>query len=108
MTSKKIHSPYYYLNSRHLTLSDFGLKINGKTQNEKQFISSINDNMFLNFIEKVYNCAIIVFSKYSSDYSNHLYTQPPLFTILATKIYLKATYRGIIDYLESCTKILKF
>lgn len=76
MTNKKINSPYYYLNSRHLTLSDFGLKINGKTQNEKQFISSINDNMFLNFIEKVYNCAIIVFSKYSSDYSNHLYTQP--------------------------------
>ncbi|WP_158499588.1 hypothetical protein [Methanobrevibacter olleyae] len=53
MTNKKINSPYYYLNSRHLTLSDFGLKINGKTQNEKQFISSINDNMFLNFIEKV-------------------------------------------------------
>ena len=108
MIRKTIYSPYYYIVSRHLTLSDFGMKINGKIPNEKQFSNGKNSNMFLNFIEKTYNSALIVFSKYSNDYSNHLYTQPQLFTILAAKIYLKSTYRGIIDILEPCTEILKF
>ena len=108
MNSKKIYSPYYYLISRHLTLSDFGLKINGKFPKEKQFKNTVNTNIFLKFVEKTYNCALIVFSKYSCDCSNHLYTQPQLVTILAAKIYLKTTYRGIIDYLEPCTEILNF
>lgn len=108
MCSKRNYSPYYYLISRHLTLSDFGLKIDGKIPNEKQFKNGISNNMFLEFIEKTYNCSLIVFSKYSCGYSNHLYTQPQLFTILATKLYLKATYRDIIDILAPYAEILKF
>lgn len=67
MISKKIYSPHYYLISRHLTLSDFGLKIDGKIPNVKRFSNGKNTNMFLNFIEKTYNSALIVFSKYSND-----------------------------------------
>ena len=32
MYAKINNSPYYYLNSRHLNLLDFGLELNGKTQ----------------------------------------------------------------------------
>ena len=37
MYAKINYSPYYYLNSRHLNLLDFGLEISGKTQEEKLF-----------------------------------------------------------------------
>ena len=37
MYAKINYSPYCYLNSRHLNLLDFGLKIDGKTQEEKLF-----------------------------------------------------------------------
>ena len=37
MYSKINYSPYYYLNSRHSNLLDFGLKIGGKTRKEKLF-----------------------------------------------------------------------
>lgn len=108
MKTKTIHSPYYYLNSRHLTLSDFGLKINGKISKEKRFKDDINGNMLLNFTESTYNYAIMTLSKYSCNYSNHKYTQPQLFTIFALKIYLKTTYRGVTEFLESSDKISKF
>ena len=35
MYTKINYSSYYYLNSRQLNLLDFGLEINGKTQEEK-------------------------------------------------------------------------
>ena len=37
MKTKIKYSPYYYLNSRQLNLSNFGLKINNETQEEKLF-----------------------------------------------------------------------
>ena len=52
MNSKKIYSPYYYLISRHLTLSDFGLKINGKFAKEKQFKTLLIQICFLNSLKR--------------------------------------------------------
>ena len=49
-----------------------------------------------------------IFPKYSCDYSNHIYNQPQLFTILAMKTYLKTTYREIMECLELMDKIRKF
>ena len=47
---KKIkYSPYYYLNSRQLNLSNFGLKINNETHEEKLFFIAKHENMLLNF-----------------------------------------------------------
>ena len=45
MLSKIKYSPYYYLNSRKLNLSDFGLKINNKIPGEKVFSIAKNENM---------------------------------------------------------------
>ena len=97
MYSKINYSPYYYLNSRHLNLLDFGLKIDGKTQEEKLFKIGQNQNKLLDFVELIFNYAKWIFPKYSCDYSNHIYNQPQLFTILAMKTYLKTTYREIIE-----------
>ena len=33
-------------------------------------------------------------------FSNHIYTQPVLFTILAIKVYTRTTYRQITDLLQ--------
>ena len=55
MLSKIKYSPYYYLNSRQLNLSDFGLKINDKNPKEKIFSIAKNENMLLNFVELTYN-----------------------------------------------------
>ena len=38
------------------------------------------------------------------DYSNHIYNQLQLFTILAMKTYLKTTYCEIIEFLEVSDK----
>ena len=108
MLSKIKYSPYYYLNSRQLNLSDFGLKINNKILGEKVFSIAKNEKMLLNFVELTYNYAKWIFLKYSCDYSNHLYNQPQLFTILAMKTYLKTTYCEIIECLELMDKIRKF
>lgn len=37
MYNKIKYFSYYYLNSRHLNLLGFGLEIDGKTNDEKQF-----------------------------------------------------------------------
>ena len=55
MLSKIKYSPYYYLNSRQLNLSDFGLKINNKIPEEKVFSIAKNENMLLNFVEFMQN-----------------------------------------------------
>ena len=73
MYSKINYSPYYYLNSRHLNLLDFGLKIDGKTQKEKLFKIGENQNRLLYFVELTFNYAKWIFPKYSCDYSNHIY-----------------------------------
>ena len=108
MYSKINYSPYYYLNSRHLNLLDFGLKIGGKTRKEKLFKIGENQNRLLYFVELTFNYAKWIFPKYSCDYSNHIYNQPQLFTILAMKTYLKTTYREIIEILDVSDKIIKY
>ena len=50
----------------------------------------------------------ICLNKYSSYFSNHLYSQPTLFTILAIKIYLKLTYREISLLIGLSDKLKKF
>ena len=57
MYAKINYSPYYYLNSRHLNLLDFGLKIDGKTQEEKLFKIGQNQNKLLDFVELTFNYA---------------------------------------------------
>lgn len=108
MYSKINYSPYYYLNSRHLNLLDFGLKIGGKTRKEKLFKIGENQNRLLYFVELTFNYAKWIFPKYSCDYSNHIYNQPQLFTILAMKTYLKTTYREIIEILDVSDKITTY
>ena len=51
------YSPHYYLNSRNLNHLDFGLKIGGKTQEEKLFNIGENQNRLLNFVELTFNYA---------------------------------------------------
>ena len=87
---------------------DFGLELGGKTQDEKLFKIGQNQNRLLNFVELTFNYAKWIFPKYSCDYSNHIYNQPQLFTILAMKTYLKTTYRKIIEILDVFDKITKF
>ena len=57
MYTKINYSPYYYLNSRHLNLLDFGLELNGKKQEEKLFKIGQNQNMLLDFVELTFNYA---------------------------------------------------
>ena len=45
MYSKINYSPYYYLNSGHKSLLDFGLELDGKTKDEKLFKIGQNQNM---------------------------------------------------------------
>lgn len=72
MQDKTNYSPYYYLNSRHLNLLDFGLEIDGKTKEEKLFKIGQNQNRLLKFVELTFNYVKWIFSKYSCDYSNHI------------------------------------
>ena len=55
MYAKINYSPYYYLNSRHLNLLDFGLKIDGKTQEEKLFKIGQNHNILIDFVTFIIN-----------------------------------------------------
>ena len=57
MYAKTNYSPYYNLNSKHLNLLDFGLKIDGKTQEEKLFKISQNQNKLLGFVKLTFNYA---------------------------------------------------
>ena len=87
---------------------DFGLELDGKTKDEKLFKIGQNQNMLHDFIELTYNCSKWILPKYSNQYSNHLYNQYQLFTVLSLKTYLKTTYREIIEILEGNDKIIKY
>ena len=76
MYTKINYFSYSYLNSRHLNLLDFGLKIDGKTQEEKLFKIGQNQNRLLDFVELVFNYAKWTFPRYSCGYSNHICNQP--------------------------------
>jgi len=51
--------------------------------------SELKENKPVKFIEKTYYYVKIAINKYSNAFSNHLYSQHALFTILAMKIYTK-------------------
>ena len=111
MTSNINYPPICYLFSRQLNLSDFGLEKKFKNSTQKILKENnkyITTNNFLKFIEYTYKYAKISLNKYSSYFSNHLYTQPALFTILAIKIYTRSTYRQITDLLGLSDKIKKY
>jgi transposase len=91
--------------SKQLNLSDFNLKI-PKNHPLKKIIK--NENKLLNFIENTFYYAEIILNKYSNNFSNHLYTQPALFTILAIKIYTKSTYRETKDFIDISDLLKKF
>ena len=111
MTSNIIYPPTCYLFSRQLNLSDFGLEKKFKNHTQKilkENNKDISTNNFLKFIENTYKYAKISLNKYSHYFSNHLYTQTALFTILAIKIYTQSAYRQITDLLELSDKIKKY
>lgn len=111
MTSNITYPPNCCLFSRQLNLSDFGLEKKFKSSTQKILKENnkhITTNNLLKFIEYTYKYAKITLNKYSNYFSNHLYTQPILFTILAIKIYTQSTYREITDLLELSDKIKKY
>lgn len=105
MTSNISNSPRHYMISKQLNLSDFNFKI-PKNQPFKKNIK--NENKLVEFIENTFYYGKITLNNYSNEFSNQLYTQPALFTILAIKIYTKSTYREIIDFIKISNQIKKF
>ena len=49
MYSKINYSPYYYLNSGHKSLLDFGLELDGKTKDEKLLKIGQNQSKLYDF-----------------------------------------------------------
>ena len=78
MYAKINYSPYYFLNSRHLNLLDFGLELNGKTQKEKLFKIGQNQNRLLDFVELTFNM------------QNEYFQSIPV--IIATKLIINHNY----------------
>ena len=110
MISEIYYSPVYCGVSKQLNLSDFSFK-NSNIQCLKRFLnknSELKENKLVKFIERTYYYVKIVISKYSNAFSNHLYSQHALFTILAMKIYTKSTYREIIDFIDVSDIIKKY
>ena len=107
MIDQIYYSPVYCGVSKQLNLSDFGFK-NSDIKSLKRFLNKNNElkeNKLVNFIERTYYYVKIAINKYSNTFSNHLYSQHALFTILAIKIYTKSTYREIIDFIEYPTEL---
>ena len=88
MKTLKTYSPYKYLYSKQLNLFDFGLEPVETCARKflKDRKKDIRDVNLSKFIEFTFNAAKMVLNDHSSYFSNHIYTQPKLFTILAIKI----------------------
>ena len=115
MELKNIRSPIEYKYFGQLSLLHFGLEISDDESGLKSHkifngdrIPCSNSNKFERFIESTYNYSRVVLNRYSSRYSKHSYSQPALFTILALKFYLKATYREIVDIVDSNDKLKSY
>ena len=96
--------------SKQLNLFDFGLEpvedsVRKFLKDCKKDIKAVN---LFKFIEVTFNTAKMVLNDYSSYFSNHIYTQPKLFTILAIKIYTHCTYRELTDLLELSDKLKNY
>lgn len=111
MKRKNNYSPFNSLTSKQLNLSDFNFKKITKKSIEKikeKHKNDLTSNPMINFIILSNQYAKICLNKYSHYYSNHLYTQPALFTILALKIYLKLTYREITNLINLSSEIKQY
>ena len=83
------------------------IKRHFKNRNE-----DLTNIQLLKFIETTFNYAKMCLNTYSNYFSNHLYTQPVLFTILALKNFiLKSTFREynsiFYGYLTNIIKYLR-
>jgi transposase len=110
MISEIYYSPVYIGVSKQLNLLDFSFK-NSNIQCLKSVLSKnseLKENKLVKFIERTYYYVKIAINKYSNAFSNHLYSQHALFTILAMKIYTKSTYREIIDFIDVSDIIKKY
>ena len=110
MIRKIYYSPVHIGVSKQLNLSDFGFK-NSNIQCLKRFLnknSKFKENKLVEFIERTYYYVKIAINKYSNAFSNHLYSQHTLFTILAMKIYTKSTYREITDVIDVSDVIKRY
>jgi len=110
MISEIYYSPVYSGVSKQLNLLDFSFK-NSNIQRLKSVLNKNNElkeNKLVKFIERTYYYVKIAINKYSNAFSNHLYSQHALFTILAMKIYTKSTYREIIDFIDVSDIIKKY
>ncbi|WP_241776247.1 hypothetical protein [Methanosphaera sp. WGK6] len=110
MTSKILIPHNYFYNSLQLNLSDFGLSNPTENGIYRAMInpkSGFNRNKFKCFVNYTYYYAQLVIPKYYSKYSNHIYNNIVKFTIIAAKIYKKATYREIEDIINVSGDIKK-
>lgn len=94
--------------SRHLNLTDFGLKSNDEErmlQYMKKGIKYSNHVNALSFLKVSYNFAKSTIPTYSHQYSPKKFTQPVLFTIILYKLFKKDTYREIEEEINLSDKI---
>lgn len=94
--------------SRHLNLTDFGLKSNDEErmlQYMKKGIKYSNHVNTLSFLKVSYNFAKSTIPTYSHQYSPKKFTQPVLFTIILYKLFKKDTYREIEEEINLSDKI---
>lgn len=106
MKYKNTYSPSIVRFSEHKSLLDFGFKKQTKKffkKYENSCKTDIKHNELIKFIENCYSYAKITLNYHSCKYSKKLYSQPALFTIIALKIYLKMTYREIMDFISFST-----
>ena len=111
MNNKNKHSPSIVRFSEHESLLDFGFKKQTKKFFKKYENACKTDNKhneLIKFIEYCYSYAKIALNNYSCKYSKKLYSQPALFTIIALKIYLKMTYRQIMDFISFSDALRKY
>ena len=109
--SKNTHSSSILRFSEHKSLLDFGFKKQTKKFFKKYENACKTDNKhneLIKFIEYCYSYAKIALNNYSCKYSKKLYSQPALFTIIALKIYLKMTYRQIMDFISFSDALRKY
>ncbi|MBC7785534.1 MAG: transposase [Burkholderiales bacterium] len=81
-----------------MQLGLFGQPVVERTKRNKQ-------NLLLDVAVLALHVGSLTLDSYSRPKSPHLYTQPQLLAILILKAYLKQTYRGIIEVLETSKQL---
>lgn len=102
----KIKTKYFPNNNSTSNFINFSSNFN----NQYYYFSKTKDNNYncnklTQFVYLIYNDIKQSINDHSSKYSNHLHTDPALFTILCLKLYLKTTYRKICDIVALSSEI---